>query len=561
MVSRFITFLSREFRGLHEAALILALSALASQVLALIRDRLLARQFGTGELLDIYYASFRIPDILFVSVASFVSVTVIIPFLVRAMDTGGNDAARRFLDSIFTIFFGMMVGVSVIAFFAIPVLAPIVAPGFSDEAREQYVLLSQILLLSPFFLGLSNLFGSITQTSRRFFVYAISPLLYNVGIIIGILFLYPLLGLPGLVWGVILGALMHFLLQIPVVSREGLLPRFTAKLNLKEAYEVAKISLPRTLTLGMQQFVILILIALASREVVGSIAVFTFSFNLQSIPLSIIGVSYSVAAFPTLSKLFGSGNRSEFVTQVSVATRHIIFWSLPITALFIVLRAQIVRVILGSGLFNWTSTRLVAAALGLFALSVVAQGLVLLFVRSYYAGGATRKPLFINLVCSSLTVVLALFLTYLFDASESFRGIFEMVMRVEGLPGTSVLIFPLAFSIGVIVNAVAHWLFFAKDFPEYRGLGRKAFLQSAGASLVMAGATYGLLQAFEHVFPLDTLHGIFLQGFVSGIFGIIAGVFVLKLSKNEELADLYRSLHNKFWRAKPIIPSPDDISS
>src|SRR3972149_427019 len=110
---------------------------------------------------------------------------------------------------------------------------------------------------------------------------------------------------------------------------------------------------------------------------------------MQSVPLAIVGVSYSTALFPTISRLFSEGNRQKFVSEMIIAARHIVFWSIPITVLFIILRAQIVRTILGAGEFSWSNTRLAAAALAIFSISVLAQSLSLLFVRAYYASGRT----------------------------------------------------------------------------------------------------------------------------------------------------------------------------
>ena len=137
--------------------------------------------------------------------------------------------------------------------------------------------------------------------------------------------------------------------------------------------------------------------AIASTLEEGSVSIFNFSYNLQSVPIVIIGVSYSVAAFPSLIKFFSSGNREGFISQIGDAARVIIFWSLPITFLFIVLRAQIVRVLLGSGAFSWSDTRLTAAMLAIFAVSLIAQNLLPLLIRGYYAAGNTRRPLLVNL--------------------------------------------------------------------------------------------------------------------------------------------------------------------
>ena len=374
--------------------------------------------------------------------------------------------------------------------------------------------------------------------------------------IIGILFFYPHFGFLGLGYGVVLGSLLHALVQVPTIIKLKFLPRFS-KIQWHDIRDVAIMSLPRTVALSAQQIALIVLVAIASYMHRGSIAVFNFAFNLQSVPLAIIGVSYSVAAFPTLSRLFSKGDRPAFIDHIVTTTRHIIFWSLPIASLFIVLRAQIVRTILGSGAFDWTSTRLTAAALALFAFSVVAQSLVLLFVRGYYAAGQTRTPVIINMASSLLIILLALGSNYLFQTSLFFRFFFESLFRVGDLPGTEVLVLPFAFSLGLIVNVLVLWLSFERDFDNFTSLIRKTIAHSFYVAVLVGFVAYEFLDIFDNFFTLDTLGGIFLQGLLSGIMGIGAGILLLKLLKNRELDDLYHSFRGKFWKIKPILPSPD----
>ncbi|MBU1728014.1 murein biosynthesis integral membrane protein MurJ, partial [Patescibacteria group bacterium] len=410
-MNKILRLLGKEFGNINQAALLLGSFALLSQILGLFRDRSLAHFIGPSQSLDAYYAAFRIPDLIFISIASLASITVLIPFVVEKMSGDGvTQEARKFLNDVFTVFFTVMAVVSIIAFFLMPHVVSFVTPGFSPVLQMKVVELSRIMLLSPILLGLSNLFGTITQIFRKFFIYALSPVFYNLGIIIGVLFLYPVFGIHGVAMGVVLGALMHFLIQVFASYGCGFKPRFSFSINFKDIRKAVLISLPRTLGLSFNNIALIVIISFASFLKGGSISIFNFSLNLQSVPLGIIGLSYAVAAFPTLTKSFSSGKIDDFKNHLKSAARQIIFWSLPITFLFIVLRAQIVRVILGSRLFSWENTRLVAASLAVFSISIVAQGLIALFARAYYAGGNTRRPLLINFV-SSLSIIL---FSYLF---------------------------------------------------------------------------------------------------------------------------------------------------
>ncbi len=555
MPQRIFNLFNREVRGIHQAAYLLGIFAIISQLLALLRDHLLAGAFGAGATLDLYYASFRLPDLLFAGIASLVSVYVLIPFFSQKVEGGGGEA-RAFLSTMLTGYVALIGIASLIVFFAAPYLLPRVFPGFATQSHE-LVFLTRLLLLQPILLGLSSLIGTITQHDRKFFLYAFSPILYNVGIILGIAFLYPLWGLPGLIVGVIVGALMHVGIQVPYTLSTGYFPVLTKKASWREFRQVVTLSLPRTIALSANQVALLVIATLAGGITAGSIAVFNLALNLQSVPLSVIGVSYSVAAFPTLARLFSLGERDAFFAQISAASRHIIFWSLPTLSLFIVLRAQIVRTILGSGAFNWNDTRLTAAAVAIFVVSLLAQGLVLLIVRGYYAAGRTAVPLIINVGSALLSIVFSLYFLYLFRSSPAFASFTESLLRVSGIEGTAVLMLPLGYMLAQIGNAVALFLLFERDFRRFASELLSGSLQSFCAAVVMGLVAYLLLNIFDTVFDITTFVGIFSQGLFSGLGAIVVGVVVLWVLRNQELSEIAGSLRSRIFTAPAT--APDEI--
>ena len=550
MVKKWFSVIGREIKGLHEAAYLLAGFAFLSQILALIRDKLLAFSFGAGHSLDIYYASFRIPDLIFVSVGSLVSASILLPFFIERFEKG-RDQGKNFSDSIFTVFFALMVLASIIAYFLIPKLMPFLLPGFADDASLPDLILSaRIMLFSPFFLGLSNLFSSVTQMHRRFLVYAASPLFYNVSIILGIVVFYPIFGIPGLAIGVALGALLHMGIQIPFMMQTKLLPKFSGAIEWLHVKKVILLSFPRTITMSANQLATFFLTALASLMSKGSIAVFSLSFNLQSVPLTIIGASYSSAVFPDLSRLFVNGNMEQFLEKMIAAARHIIFWSTPIMVLFIVLRAQIVRTVLGAGAFDWADTRLTAASLAIFMISVIGQSLIVLFVRAFYAEGKTTKPLLVNVISAGVIILLGYVFTKAFFAYPIFRFFLEDLLKVSCQVGTSTLVLALAYSIGVILNTFLHWWMFQKKFPGFSKPVLSTLYHTFSASIIMGYTAYWGLRIFAGIFPLTKVWGVFLQGFCSGILGLIVGALILLILKNPELQEVWTALHHKIWKAK-----------
>jgi len=548
MVRKILTFLGREISGLHEAAYLLAASAVLSMLFSLVRDRLLAHILGAGSDLDVYYAAFRVPDFIFVTVASLVSTSILVPFLIESREKG-QDELKSSIQSIFSAFSLLIIVVCGLAFFLMPWIDRAIYPKLFDLGLgDTLVSTSRILLLSPLLLGLASFFTSITQIQNRFLIYAVAAPLYNVGIIIGILFLLPTMGIQGIATGVIIGALLLALTQIPLVIRDGLFPRLTLRFDWSKVRRIALLSIPRTLTLSSQQITTLGMVSLASFLGAGSISIFTLALNLQSVPLGIIGASYSSAAFPVLAKLFAQGDRQAFLDRMIGAAQHIIFWSLPITALFIVLRAQVVRTVLGSGQFSWSDTRLTAAALALFVVSSVAQCLMLLFVRSFYAEGKTAKPLLINIISMVVTVVLAFVLIKSFHAFPTFAFFIQALLKTTGASDSAVLMLPLAFTIGALLNLYLHWRSFSRDFSAFNRPVLIGAFHSFGASVIGGFVAYESLRLFDNIFNLTTTLGVFMQGLCAGIVGIIVIVIVLYLLKSSELRDIAATLREKIWK-------------
>jgi putative peptidoglycan lipid II flippase len=563
IMPRMLRVFTAEVRGMHEAAYLLALFSFGSQLLALVRDRLLAAVFGAGHTLDLYYAAFRVPDLIFATVASLFSLYALLPILSR-LEREGEGAVGGFLRSTLAVFFAGMAVVGAMAFVLAPVLAPLVAPGISHDpaSASHLVLLMRILLLQSILLGASNTIAALTQLRHRFVLYSVSPLLYNLGIIFGAVVLYPLWGIGGLAWGVVLGAAMHLGVQVPYFLAERPRGEPMKWPELRTALgEVLFLSVPRTLALSARQFSILVLTALASWMAAGSIAVFTFAYNLQSVPLTIIGVSYSVAAFPTLARLFAAGQREEFAAYIEAAVRHIIFWALPATVFIIVLRAQIVRVVLGSGAFDWAATRLTAAALALFVVSLVAQSIALLVARVYYAAGESKKPVFFGLFGIAIAIGSASAFVTLFHGSAPVRLFLESLLRVDDVGGTTVLMLALAFALGAVAECALGYWYLLRDFRLDHARPRRLFFESAAASLIGGAAAYEALSLLGPVTGIRTALGLVAQGVAGGAVGIAVAVAVLVLLGNREIKEVHAALMRRFRDIRgPAAVEPSDVA-
>lgn len=552
-------FFNHGISNIHAAALILGAAGLLSRLLGVLRDRLLASTFGAGRELDIYYAAFQIPD--FMSVLFFLGAgsAAILPIFQEYL-ARGREEARHLISSLSSLFLAAAILLSLIIFFVAPFLMPFIVPGFSPAEQGLTVTLVRILLLSPVLLGLSSIFSAVVQSFERFWAFALAPVLYNLGIIAGILFFVPVWGVPGLGAGVILGALLHFGIQFAAVKRLGFVPylvrynlyRTKYGTNYSGVREVLKISFPRALSISLSQITLLVLIAIGSTLTAGSIAVFQFAQNLYFLPIGIFAVSYATAIFPRLSRSYIARDAETFFRELYLGIRTILFWILPSAVLFIVLRAHTVRVALGAGAFSWEDTRLTAASLGLLAVGMAAGGLIIFLLRGFYALEKTWRPLAINIISSLLTVGLAYAVVALMRIPGPFEAALKSLLRLEGLPNAEVIGLALGFMLGTVVNT---WLLYAQlmglakrvfnyepSFPV-REMG-KLIIASAGAGF----AAYAARLGFKGIVPLDTFGQVFFQGSAAGLAGIGVYVLILYILRSEDLLGLWKGLEKRLLK-------------
>jgi putative peptidoglycan lipid II flippase len=457
----------------------------------------------------------------------------------------GEKHLKEATNSIFTVFSFSIIFFCAVFFLLMPYVIKFSFSGLGAVAVSDITFLSRVLLLSPLLLGFSNFFGSIVQYEKRFILYSISPLLYNLGIIVGIYFGGEDLGIISAVLGVILGALLHLSLQAIYIFVSPRKPKLTLRVNWRDVREIAMLSVPRTLAVSIVSFVGFFFAILASKMAEGSIAIFNLSWNLQSAPISLIGVSFSLAAFPSLSVSAAKNKMDEVVSKISSGLRQIIFWSLPLTALIIILRAHLVRVVLGSGFFDWQSTRLVAGALALFVFSLVFQNILLFLSRSHYALGKTKWPLFANIFSGAFSVLLGLVFINYFSFFEPLFYFISEILKIEDL-SSMIIVLPLAFSIGSIAGSVLIFLGLGKKMSTdvWMGFSGHLFKIFVSSSLLFFSSYY-VLQLSDHLFNLDTFLGVFMHGALAGLSGIAVWAFSLYKWGDTDIVNIAVFIKNK----------------
>ncbi len=546
---------SGQINSITIAALLVALSSLVSRFLGIFRDRILAGEFGAGDTLDIYYAAFRIPDVIFNLLVLGALSAGFIPILTALIkDHKSQDSIKKLREknseawelasNLLNIMGLVLVVLSVLGIIFSPILTKLIVPGFSVEKQASVAALTRIMFLSPIFLGISSVFGGVLQSFKRFFVYSLSPILYNIGIILGALFLVPIWDIYGLAWGVVLGAFMHMMVQLPMIFRLGFSYKFSLDFRDKYLRKIAVMMVPRTLSLATAQINLLVITIMASRLDSGSLSVFNFANNLQSFPIGIFGISFAVAAFPVLSAV--AFDKKKLIANFSLVFRQILFFIVPSTIILLALRAQIVRVILGAGVFDKTDSLATTYTLGFFIISLFAQASIPLLVRIFYARHNSKTPFYIGLFSVAVNIVLSYILPNIvvskYVVVSGFPVLQNAPMGVSGLA--------LAFSVASIVNFILLWLVLK---IEIGNLDENKILLSAikfSAAAMAAGiAVQGVKVLIEPYLNMTKTLGFFSQGLVAGIAGVLVYVAFCSLLKSEELFDFWGSIKRRLpWK-------------
>ena len=528
-MKKFFTVKSKTITG---AALVLGAAAFVSRIIGVVRDRIFAHYFGASEVLDVYYAAFRVPDLVYNLLILGALSAGFIPVFLSVWEKNEKHA-WRVTNSILHILGFFLVTLLVPLYFLLPTIIPHIVPGFSTAALGETVTLSRIMLLSPLILGMSGIVSGVLQSRKSFFIYSLTPILYNIGIILGVIFLVPYFGTKGLAYGVILGAILHFAIQIPTLFSHGYSYQPLLLLQDNAVRKIGKLMIPRTVTLATQQIHLLVITILASQLGAGSITVFTFAQNLQFFPIGIIGISFALAAFPTLSEFHAKKSTTAFINYLTQTIKQILFLILPCTVIFLLLRAQIVRVVLGSGQFDWQATILTADILAFFTISFFAQCLIPLLIRAFYAKHNTITPLIISIIATAIHIILSISLKNMFG--------------IRGLA--------LAFSIGACIQTALLWfgLRHTVAWDKTKGI-LSSLYKICLAVILMALTTQGLKYPFSLVVPMDTFWGIFSHALLSGGCGIIIYLITCYSLKTEELLLLKQSIEKKWLKGTKSQP-------
>ncbi len=443
------SFFNIQTKNITSAAFIIAGASLISAVFGLIRDRLLAGSFGLGSELDIYYAAFRIPDfIAMVLIMGAIGAAIIPIFSERLVKN--REQAFSYLSNLLNIFLLFLILISAILFIFAPNLISWIVPGFSGEKKELTVLLTRIMFLSPIFLGISNIISGVLRVFQRFLITSLAPIMYNLGIIFGIVFFVPKIGFSGLAWGVVLGGFCHLLIQIPILIKVGFRPKKVFNISEPNFLKTLKLTIPRSIGLAATQINLIVVTVLASTLTAGSIGAFSLAESLSRPLLTLTGVAFSTAAFPALSLAFAKRNREKFNKIFFSAFYKILLFILPLSLLLFIFRDLLVKIILRVGKFELVDVHLTAACLGMFSLGIFAQGLVLLIAKGFYSLQDTKSPAIASIIGMVINIVFCFLFISLLSYPNVFQQFLVNFLNISTLKHIEIIALPLSLSLSAI---------------------------------------------------------------------------------------------------------------
>lgn len=455
------------------AATLIMIMVVASRALGLVRQRTLAH-FFTPDDLSLFFAAFRLPDLVFEVLVFGTFSSAFIPVFAKLIKSDKKDA----WDTA-----GVVVNIGIVIFLFLALLLgsgadflyQAITPGYSLGERERIVEITRLLFAAQGFFVVSYVLTGVLESMRHFLVPALAPLFYNIGIIAGTIFLSPKMGLLGPAVGVVAGAFLHFVIQLPLAIKLGFRPTLSIKPN-SEVKKIGKLALPRIVEVSFMQISKVVELFFASLISKAAYTYYTFGNSLQLLPVGIFGTSIAKAALPTLASQ--SDDLSAFKKTLFSTLYDMAFFVIPVSALLIVLRTPIVRLIYGTDIFSWEATTQTGYALTAFALGIFFQTASALLARSFYAMHDTKTPV----VISVFSMVLTIILDFVF-------------IKIAGLPVWGLA---LAFSFGSILQALILFVFINRRLENGSVIKAlvpifKIIVSSVGSGLTM----FFLLKIFD----------------------------------------------------------------
>lgn len=534
--------LFRRQTSILSAATVIAIAVLLSRLLGLLKYRMLTERFVVSDI-GVFIAAFRLPNTVFDLIVMGALTTAFIPvftsYLTKNKETDANEIASTILNLSFLAFLGL----SVVFFIFAQQLVEFVAPGLSAKELDMATSFTRIMLIGqtlPLMLG--NFLTGILQSHKRFLVAALAPVVYNLGIVLGIFFLSPTMGLNGAVWGVVFGAGLFLIIQIPLALKLNFKYSFKINLSHPGVMEVGRLIVPRTIGLAFTQLNYVANLAISSLISTRAITIFSFAQQLEQLPIGIFAAAISQAALPTLSEEKEKNDHLESFKKTFLTSFHqILFLVLPVAAILIVLRIPVVRLVYGASKFDWPATVETGRTLIFLGIGLIAEAVINLLVRGFYALHDSKTPVIVG----SITIVANILLSVLF--------IFVLPWFAKDVRGLA-----LASAIADSIYALVLIYLLHKRVEHFHLPDLIYPAAKMGIAAVLTGvALYVPMKLFDQLvfdttrtFPLIMLTGL------AGIVGIAVYLFltwVLAISELQSFLEIFRKIGRLAISPKEVV--------
>lgn len=494
-----------------------------SALLGLIRDRMLAHYYGDSADLGLYFAADRLPSLIFNLLVVGAFSSAFIPVFTRYLKEKERESAWRLAAQVLNAGLAVFLLLTILLLiFSRPLSQLLSAGQLKLWQTEKMAAMMRIMLLAQLILIVSSFFTGILQSFRYFFLPAITPIFYNLGIIVTIAIFYQRFGIYAPVWGMVVGASLHLLIQLPLAKYLGWRHFWKLKFSHPGLREIWRLLAPRVASLGITQLPLLFNTYLAFLVSAPAVVVLNFASHLQGLPVGVFGLSMAQATLPALSE--ESGERENFKKTFVHSWNQMLFLIMPLAVLLIILRVPVVRLVFGAARYSWGSTLATAYTVAFFTLSAFPQAAVYLLNRAFYAVGDAKTPLKVSIYSTLFNLLLAVYLV-----AGWHWGVWSLA---------------LAYSLAAMMSMV--WLF----WDLARKVGGFVWEELLGpgvrigfASLLTALALYIPMKILDQVVfdTTRTLNLLALTTIVS-VFGLVIYWLCAKMFLVEELAELRQAL-------------------
>ena len=529
-------------RRIARSTLIVMVAFAAAKLISLLQTLIIAQVFGVGVELDAYVAANRIPELIVVLISGGALTHAFIPVFSGYLAQGDVDAAWQLSSNLINTIFTLALILSAVVFFLAPwFVRQVVAPGFDAVTAQNTIEMMRILLLSTIIFSVSGIFSGILNSHQHFLLPALAPIMFDIGILFGVLFLLPGFGVHGIAMGAVIGSALHFSIQVPGLVKFRMSWQRGLGLTNPALWRVIRLMLPRIGGLGVFALNFLVMNNIASRLSVGSVSALDWGWRLMQIPQTLIGTAMGIVIFPTLAALSEVRDLDGKRDAMSGALRFVLVTSIPSAVGLIVLGRPLIG-LLERGAFDAAASALVYSTLSMFTLGLIVHSALEVIARSFYADKDTLTPLYAALGGAVINFVFAFLLSdvstvdsqlFANSIARAFPvlGYEPYIGRVSGLA--------LANSLGVMFEVLCLLVILRRRWRGIReGSLGSSLLRSLVASLVMAGAIVLVDTLWQVWAPGSGFVLMILRLSAQGLVGLVVFVVVAALIRMKELTDL-----------------------